>query len=112
MADDADDTAAVTKSVELGHDVVERFVVEGAEPLVDEEGLQPSPAGLLGDDVRETERQRERGEETLAAGQRRGRTSLAGPPVDDREPETRLAVVCVALVGVHERVTTARHLKQ
>ena len=54
MADDADRSTALAQPVEHGHHLVEAVVVEGAEALVDEEGLQVEAAGLLADRVGET----------------------------------------------------------
>ena len=67
MADDADDPAALAQAVEDGHDLVEGLLVEGAEPFVHEECLHPAAACLGGDDVGEAQREREAGQEHLAA---------------------------------------------
>src|SRR5215213_8640474 len=82
MGDDADGAAALAQLVEHVEHLVERVLVERAEALVDEQRLQAAAAGLGGDDVGEPEREREAGEEGLAAGERGGRTLLAGPAID------------------------------
>jgi len=72
VADDADDAPALAEPVEDVHHLVESVGIEAAEPFVDEQGLQARAPGLGADDVREAEREREAGQEGLAAGQRRG----------------------------------------
>ena len=73
VGDDADGAAALAQAVEHVEHLVERALVERAEALVDEQRLQAAAARLGGDDVGEAEREREAGEERLAAGQRGGR---------------------------------------
>ena len=72
MADDAHAAVAFAQGVQDVQHLVEGLVVEAAEALVDEEGVEPDAARLVGDDVRETEREGERGEEGLAAREGRG----------------------------------------
>ena len=87
VADHADDPAAVAQRVEGVHHVVEGVGVQRAEALVDEQGVEVGAAGLLGDDVGQSERQRERDHERLAAGQRRRVAGLAGPVVAHQQAQ-------------------------
>jgi len=59
MADDPHAAVPFTQLVEDVEHLVEGLVVEAAETLVDEEGVEPYTARLVGDDVRESEGQRE-----------------------------------------------------
>src|SRR5690349_11645549 len=101
MADDADAAVAFAQGVQDAEDLVQGLVVEAAEALVDEEGVEPYPAGLVGDDVREAEGEGEGGEEGLAAGERGGVALAAGPGVDHVQPEPA-AAASGAVVGVDE----------
>ena len=81
MRHDPDDAAALPQPVEDVHDLVEGVLVESPEALVDEQRADAGAAGFGGDDIGESQGQRERGQERLAAGQRRGVTVLPGPAV-------------------------------
>ena len=51
MGDDADGAPAGAQMVDLGHHHLEGVGIQGAEALVDEEGLQAHAPGLGRDDV-------------------------------------------------------------
>ncbi len=51
----ADDTPAGPQVIQDPHDEVERLGIEGAETLIDEDGVEHPPARLRGDDVGECE---------------------------------------------------------
>ena len=87
MADDADAAVPFAQRVQDVEDLVQGLLVQAAEALVDEEGVQPGAARLVGDDVGEAERQGERGEEGLAAGEGGGVALAARPGVDDVQAE-------------------------
>ena len=57
VGDDADGAPAGAQVVDLGHDRLEGVGVQGAEALVDEEGLQAHAPGLGRDDVGQGEGQ-------------------------------------------------------
>ena len=112
VADQPDAAPAVAQIVEDPHHLVEGLVVEGPEPLVDEEGLQQRAAGLGRDHVGEAQRQRQGGGEALAARQARrvalapvqaSRTRSRSPPRPRPPPP---AGVC------SERVAPRRHPQQ
>src|SRR5580658_7058959 len=103
VADDTDHPAAFAQAVEHGHHLFQGVLIQAAEPLVDEQRLDPGPARLGGDDVREAERERQAGQERLAAGQRAGVPVHPGPGVAGEQAEPGTACPA-ARVGVHERV--------
>ena len=107
-----DRPAAPPQLVEHAHDRVEGFGVEGAEALVDEQGVDLDAAALGADDVGQAERQGEGGHEALPARQRLGGPPDAGVLVEDVEPETAAGAVAALGVAVQERVAAAGHLLQ
>src|SRR3712207_1604650 len=66
VRDDADHAPALLEVLEGADREVERFGVEGAEALVDEDRLEADAAGVALHDVGEAERQGEAGEEAFA----------------------------------------------
>src|SRR2546421_235951 len=68
---------------ELGEAVVQRVGVEAPEALVEEEGLEPSATARR--QLDQAEREREAGEERLAAGERLRAARLPEDAVDDPE---------------------------
>ena len=78
VADHADRAAVLAQGVEDVEHVVEGLGVEGAEALVDEQGLQVGAAGLVGDDVGQAEREGQGDDERLATGQG-GRVAATRP---------------------------------
>src|SRR5699024_10757936 len=88
VADDADGAATVTEPVEHVEHLLEALLVEAAEALVDEEGAELVPTGLLADAIGEAERQGERDGEGLAARERVRGTLSSGPQVADDQTET------------------------
>src|SRR5664279_986782 len=69
VAHQAHDAAAVTQAVQDVHHFFQRVFVQGAEPLVDEQGLDRRPARLRGDHIGQTESEGEASKERLATGQ-------------------------------------------
>ena len=67
VRDDAHEPVALGQAGEDPDGLLQTFVVEGAEALVEEEGIQPDAAGRALDFVRKAQRQRQRGLEALAA---------------------------------------------
>jgi len=100
VADHADDSAAVTERIEGVHHVVEGVRVEGSEALVDEERVEVSTAGFLGDHVSESEREGQRHHKCFAAGEGCRIAGLARPVVtnDHTEPAARLTRAALAAV--------------
>ncbi len=70
VAHEADDAPALAQAVEDVHHLVEGVLVERAEALVDEQRLDARAARLGLHDVGQSQGERERGEERLAAGER------------------------------------------
>ena len=71
VADEPDHPVALAQAVEDVHDLLQRLGVEAAEALVHEQRLDRATARLGGHDIGQPEGQGERGQEGLAAGQRR-----------------------------------------
>ena len=112
MADHAHDAATLAQAVEHVHHLVEGVLVEGAEPLVDEQRLDAGAAGLGHDDVRQAESQGEAGQERLPARQRAGLPVVTGPAVAGQQAQPRTRPALGRPVGVHEGVATLRHAEQ
>ena len=111
VADDAHHPATLAQPVEHGHHLFEGVLVQGAESLIHEERLHPGPGGLRRDDVGEAQREREAGQERLAARQCRGVPVLASPRVAGQQPESGPARTTTC-VGVHQRVPAGGHREQ
>jgi hypothetical protein len=108
VADDADHAPALAQPVEHRHHLLQRFLIQAAEPLVDEQRLDPGSPGLGGDHVGEAERQGQAGQERLAAGQRARVAVHPCPGIAGEKPETGTAGA-PARVGVHQRVPARGH---
>ena len=77
-------SSPVHEVLDPAHRALDVLGVEAAEPLVQEEGVEPAAAAR--DHLGQREGQRERGEERLAARQRVGLADrAAGVDVDDPE---------------------------
>src|SRR5699024_2432023 len=110
VGDDADGTAAGAELAELGEDELERFRVEGAEALVDEEGAEVDAPGLGGDDVGEAKCEAQGRVERLAAGQGLGVTLGADAVIEDAQGEPELAAALAFLLGAADELVAAhRH---
>src|SRR3954462_5704775 len=81
VTDDSDHAPALAEAVQHGHHLFEGVLVQAAEALVDEQGLDPGAARLGGDHVDPAEGEGEAGPEGLAAGQGAGVAVDAGPAV-------------------------------
>ena len=112
MADQPDQAAALPEPVEDVHHLVEGLLVQRAEPLVHEQGLDPGPARLGLDHVGQPQRQSQRGEEGLAAGQRAGVAVLARPAVTGQQSEAGAGTALHRAVGVDEGVAALGHPQQ
>ena len=55
VADDADEPSALSQRVKYFHDLLERVLIEAAEPLVDEEGVEADASRARRHDFAEAE---------------------------------------------------------
>ncbi len=83
MAHDADETAPARTAFQLAESFVQGVCVQGAETLVQEQGVKATTAPSS--ELNETEGKREARLERLAAGQGAGGPCLAGLAIDDLE---------------------------
>ena len=74
------------------HDLFQRLLVQAAEALVHEERFDVHAAGFVLDDIGQAQRQRERGHEGFAAGERGRVAPLPGPFVHDVQAQPGLRV--------------------
>ena len=91
MRDDADQPVAVGETGEQLERVAQRVFVQRAEALVDEHRFQPHAAAFRLHHVRQSQRQRQRGHERLAAGERGHVAPLSGGAVEHVQIESGLA---------------------
>ena len=110
VADHAHGAATLAQVVEDRHHLLEALVVEGAEALVDEEGLQVEATGLLADGIGQPQRQGQGGHERLAAGQRGRGPRLTGPQVEHLEAEAAAGATRGEPVGVAQLVAALAHV--
>ena len=109
VADQPHHPPAVAQRVEGVHHAVERRGVEGAEALVDEEGVELGAAGLVADRVGEAEGQRQRDQERLPSRERGRVALLAVPLVADPQAQPAALLAGAALVGLLEQVALVGH---
>src|SRR5690606_20775245 len=98
VGDDADEPTSGLKLEQGLHREVEGLGIEAAEALIDEDGLEVDASGVALDHVGQPERERERGDEPLAAAQRGDRTPLAGVMIEYVEIEPLAAPSIAHLV--------------
>ncbi len=111
VGDDAHQPVALGQAGEDPDGLFQRFVVEGAEALVEEEGVQPDAAGRALDFVRKAQRQRQRGLEALAAGKGLHTAAGAVVVVDDAKVQAGLAALVLGTDAL-QLVLPGGHLHQ
>ena len=91
MGDDAHQPVALGQAGEHPDGLLQRFLIQRAEALIEEEGVQPDAACGALDFIRKTQGQRQRGLEALAAGEGLDIAAGAVVVVDDAKVQPGLA---------------------
>ena len=114
MGDDAHGAAPLLEASELGEHVLEGLRVQGAEPLVNKQGVQAHAPGLRRDDVGQGQGQGERDVEGLPARERPGIPAAPDPEVVGDGQAQALAAPALPrlLVDPDQLVASRGHLRQ
>ena len=111
MGDDAHQSVAFGQAGKHPDGLLQRFLIQRAEALIEEKGVQPDAACGALDFVGKTQGQRQRGLEALAAGQGLDTAAGAVVVVDDSQVKARLAALVLSTDAL-QLVLARRHLQQ
>ena len=111
MGDDAHQSVAFGQAGKHPDGLLQRFLIQRAEALIEEEGVQPDAACGALDFIGKTQGQRQRGLEALAAGQGLDTAAGAVVVVDDSQVKARLAALVLGTDAL-QLVLARRHLHQ
>ena len=109
MGNDADEAVALCQRVQHVQRLVQHVVAQRTEALVDEQRVEPLPAGVVLHDVGQAERQRQRSDEGLAAGQTAGRPPLPRAEIQHVDLQAGFGVAPVGAGPVHQLIAAAAH---
>ena len=109
MGDDADQAVAFGQHPEHIHRLIEVILTQGSEAFVDKERLHLPAPGVVLHHVRQSERQRERGKEGLAAGEGAGTAPPAGAVVQHLHLKTGCGVAPIRGRLVYKLVAASAH---
>ena len=114
MGDNAHGATPLLEASELGEHVLEGLRVQGAEPLVNKQGVQAHAPGLRRDDVGQGQGQGERDVEGLPARERPGIPAAPDPEVVGDGQAQALAAPALPrlLVDPDQLVASRGHLRQ
>ena len=111
MGDDAHQPVAFGQAGKHPDGLFQRFLIQRAEALIEEEGVQPDAACGALDFIRKAQGQCQRGLEALAAGQGLDTAAGAVVVVDDSQVKARLAALVLGTDAL-QLVLARRHLHQ